>query len=254
MLQKSVRIFARKEYGDEFINYKIFPEKEIRKFSSLVLRNGGYPEFRSTMFRDGFMQTLISEEMDLETQAYRPCIVYVNGEYWGIFNIREKQNEEYLKENNGIDPNNLDILENNMNVVEGDKSHYEHMLDFIRSNDLSIQSNYDSLKQWMDIDNYLNYQIAQIYFANNDWPANNIKYWRPKTDDGKWRWMLFDVDGGFGLNANYDFNSIEYATAEDSKLWNNSPWSTFLFRNLLKNNEFADEFFTKICSIFKFYI
>ena len=252
MLQKSLRINARKEYDNEFINYKIFPEKEIRQFSSLVLRNGGYPEFRSTMLRDGFMQSLISDAMELEDQAYRPCVLYINGQYWGIFNIREKQNEEYLKENSGIDPNKIDMLENNMIVIEGDKDHYQNMINFIETNNLSIQENYDSVKKWMDIPNYIDYQIAQIYFANNDWPANNLKYWRPRTTEGKWRWMLFDVDGGFGLNVNYDFNSIEYATAEDSKLWNNTPWSTFLLRNLLKNEEFANQFLQKFTAHLNF--
>ena len=109
-------------------------------------------------------------------------------------------------------------------------------------NDLSVQENYDSVKHWMDIDNYINYQIAQIYFANTDWPANNIKYWRPRTVNGKWRWMVFDVDGGFGLWGQHNFNSLEFATEENSTEWNNAPWSTFLFRNLLKNQEFADEF------------
>ncbi|MCB9248742.1 MAG: CotH kinase family protein [Ignavibacteriales bacterium] len=242
MLQKSLRIFARDKYGAPSINYKIFPDKEIRNFTSLVLRNGGYPEFISTLFRDGFIQTLISNEMDIDYQAYRPSILYLNGKYWGIYNIREKQNEEYLKENNGVDPDNLDILENNMVVVEGDSNHYQNMIDFISANDLSIQENYDSVKNFMEIDNFINYQIAQLYIANADWPGNNIKFWRPKTNDGKWRWLIFDLDGGFGLWHNYDFNSIEFATEENSSEWNNAPWSTFLFRNLLKNQEFADEF------------
>ena len=252
LLQKSLRVFARKKYGTELINYKIFPEKEIRQFSSIVLRNGGYPEFRSTLLRDGFMQTIISNNMDVETQAYRPCILYINGKYWGIFNIREKQNEDYLKENNGIDPDNIDILENNKTVIEGDKNHYQNMIDFLESNDLSIQENYDSVQQWMDIPNYIDYQIAQIYFSNLDWPGNNIKYWRPKSKDGKWRWMFFDVDAGFGLWSNYDYNSIELATAENSQAWNNPPWSTFLLRNLLKNNEFADQFLQKFTAHLNF--
>lgn len=248
MLQKSFRILVRKKYGQEAINYKIFPNKEIRNYSSFVLRNGGYPEFRFTMIRDGFIQDLLSENMDIEYQAYRPSVLYLNGKYWGIFNIREKQNEDYLKENTGADPNNLDLLEYNMSVIEGDKYHYKHMIDFITSNDLSITENYDSVQQWMEIDNFINYQIAQIYIANIDWPANNIKYWRPKSENGKWRWLLFDLDGGFGLNTNYDFNSIEHATAENSTEWNNKPWSTFLLRNLLKNEEFKTLFIQKFAA------
>jgi CotH kinase protein/Lamin Tail Domain/Secretion system C-terminal sorting domain/Chitobiase/beta-hexosaminidase C-terminal domain/Right handed beta helix region len=242
MLQKSLRLLFRNKYGDESINYKIFPDKENRNFNSLVLRNGGFPEFRYTLLSDGFMQRLISQEMEIDYQAYRPCALYLNGKYWGIYNIREKQNEDYLKENNGVDPDNLDILEDNMTIVEGDRDHYKHMIDFVSLNDLSLEESYDSVKQWMDVDNYINYQIAQLYFANTDWPANNIKYWRSKTSTGKWKWMIFDVDGGFGLWGGYDFNSLTFATEENSSEWNNPPWSTFLFRNLLKNQSFVDEF------------
>ncbi|MBK7104662.1 MAG: CotH kinase family protein [Ignavibacteriae bacterium] len=242
MLQKSFRVQMRENYGDEFIDYKIFPEKEIRKFSSLVLRNGGFPEYTYTHFRDGFIQNLLSENMDLDYQSYRPCVLYVNGKYWGIYNIREKQNEEYLKDNNGVDPNNLDILENNMIVVEGDDVHYKNIINFLEVNDLSVQSNFDTVKNWIDVDNFIDYQIAQLYISNLDWPANNIKYWRPKTNDGKWRWLIYDCDGGFGLWSSIDFNSITYATEANSTDWNNKPWSTFLFRKLLENSIFKNEF------------
>ena len=73
------------------------------------------------------------------------------------------------------------------------------MLDFIESNDMGLQENYDYIKTQMDVNEYMNYQLAQIYFTNTDWPSNNIKYWRPRTANGKWRWMLFDTDYGFNL-------------------------------------------------------
>ncbi len=242
MLQKSFRIFARKKYGTKSINYRVFDNYERRNFNSLVLRNGGYEDFISTIFRDGFIHTLISKNMNLEYQAYKPSVLFINGKYWGIYNIREKQNEEYLNEIYGVDPKNLDILENNIEIVEGDDAHYKNMISFIENNDISTSIVYDSVKQLMDIDNFIDYQIAQQYIANVDWPANNIKYWRPKTENGKWRWMLFDVDAGFGLWGNYDFNSLEYASEENSSHWSNLPWSTFLFRSLLKNQEFRNKF------------
>jgi len=242
MLHKSMRIFARTEYGSKQIEYNFFKEKDISEFSSLVLRNGGYPEFRFTLFADGLIQNLLADEMDIDYQAYQPTILFMNGEYWGIYNIREKQNEEYIASNHNVDKNNLDILEYNMGVIEGDKNHYAHLLSFIDQNDLQVPSNYDSIKSWIDINEYINYQISQIYMANIDWPANNIKYWRPRTEDGKWRWLLFDVDYGFGLGGNYDHNTIEFATQPDSEEWNNKPWSTYLLRNLLVNPDFRNSF------------
>lgn len=244
-LQKSFRIFARDEYGDPLIQYKIFPFKPIDEFTSLILRNGGFPEFRYTMFRDGMMQELLTGEMDIDNQAYRPAVVFINGEYFGIYNIREKQNEDYLYYNHGVDPSNVDLLESNQKIIEGDRDHYKAMLDYINDSNISESEVYDSVKSLMDIGEYINYQISEIYFANIDWPANNIKYWRPKTPKGKWRWMMFDVEAGFQLWGNYDHNSIEFATDSNSTAWNNKPWSTFLLRTLLKNNEFKNEFVQK---------
>ncbi|MDA3862204.1 MAG: CotH kinase family protein [Melioribacteraceae bacterium] len=244
-LQKSFRIFARDKYGDPLIQHKIFPFKPINEFTSLILRNGGYPEFRHTMFRDGMMQELLTDEMDIDKQSYRPAVVFINGEYFGIYNIREKQNEDYLYYNHGVDPTNIDLLEKNQTIVEGDRDHYKSMFEYINIFNISDPAVYDSVKSLMDVEEYINYQISEIYFANIDWPANNIKYWRPKTPGGKWRWMMFDVEAGFQLWGKYDHNSIEFATDSVSTEWNNAPWSTFLLRTLLKNNEFKNEFVQK---------
>lgn len=101
----------------------------------------------------------------------------------------------------------------------------------------------------MDIDNYIAYQLSQIYFRNTDWPQNNIRYYRVKQDynpdanppfDGRWRWLLFDTDHGFTFRGSdsYQHNTLEYASREDH-------WSTYLFRNLLKNENFKFQFITE---------
>lgn len=248
MLQKSFRIFARGRYGDNSIDYKLFDDKSIESFSSIILRNGGFPEFYYTMFKDGMLQSLISSNMDIDYQSYKPAVLLVNGEYWGIYNIREKQNEEYLEANHGIDPDSVDILEANAKVIEGDAEDYNNLIKFIEENDLSAENNYEYIKTKIDIDEYLNYQIAQIYIANYDWPANNIKYWRPRTTDGKWRWLLFDIDAGTSVWADFDHNTLEHATALNSTQWMNPPWSTFLFRKLLESTEFRNEFIQRSCA------
>lgn len=248
MLQKSFRIFARGRYGDKRIEYKLFDDKSIENFSSIILRNGGYPEFKFTLFKDGLLQSLISSNMDMDYQSYKPAVLLINGEYWGIYNIREKQNEDYLEANHGIDPDSVDILENRVSIVEGDAEAYNNLIKFIEENDMSIENNYEYIKTKIDIDEYLNYQIAQIYIANIDWPANNIKYWRPRTTDGKWRWLLFDIDAGTSIWSDYNHNTLEHATAPNSTEWNNLPWSTFLFRNLLESVEFRNEFIQRSCA------
>ncbi len=243
--QKSLAIFARNRYGASEIQYQLFPDKPIQRFESFVLRNSGN-DWLSTMFRDGMMQNLL-KATDLDLVAYRPAVVFLNGQYWGILNIREKINEHYLAANRQVDPDNIDLLENNVDVIHGDATHYRSMLNFITTRDIRLSVVYDSVKKMMDVDNFMDYQIAQIYFDNRDWPGNNVKYWRTRSSSGRWKWIVFDTDFGFGLwnAAAYRDNTLEFATAPNGPDWPNPPWSTFLLRRLLENPQFKTDFINR---------
>lgn len=248
--QKPLAIFARGKYGYNEINYQLFPDRPIHTFKAFLLRNSAN-DWDRTMFSDGMMQSLV-ESLDIDTQAFRPCVVYINGEYWGILNIREKMNEDYLASHHAVDPNNIDLLENRNSPIEGDSEHYDRMIDFISNHDMSLPENYEYIKLQMNVENFIDYNVAQIYFDNRDWPGNNIKFWRPKTEDGKWRWLLYDTDWGFGINAYgrggnaypYDYNTLEYATSPQPTPAHhaNPSWATLLLRKLLENNEFKNDF------------
>lgn len=108
---------------------------------------------------------------------------------------------------------------------------------------MAIPSNYEYVKSKMEIDNFIRYQISEIYFANTDWPGNNIKYWKTKSN-GKWRWLLYDTDFGFGfLDPNsYQHNTLQFALAANGPGWPNPPWSTLMLRKLVVNNSFRYEF------------
>ena len=246
--QKSIAIYARSKYGTGEIEYQLFEDKPISEFESFVIRNSGNDWFgqdweTGTMFRDVLM-TRVARDMDLEYQSSRQAIVYINGQYWGIHNIREKINEHFLASNQGVDPEQLDLLEGNQIPLQGDPAHYASMISFLQSNDIMQESNYKYVKTQMDIQNFINYQVAQIFYDNTDWPGNNIKYWRPKTPKGKWRWILFDTDFGFGLwNPNNVYNNtLLFATETNGPNHPNPPWSTYLLRKLLLNREFKELF------------
>ncbi len=247
--QKSLAIFARSKYGAGTIEYQFFPELPVYEFESFVLRNSGN-DWQSTMFRDGMITGLV-DELDIDKQAYRPAIVFINGEYWGIHNIREKVNEHFLASHHNVDPDNVDILEYEGAVVEGDNTHYNALLEFIENNSPSVQQNYEYIKTQMDVENFIKYMNTQLYVANQDWPGSNIKFWRPKTANGKWRWILFDTDFGFGLYEQqaHTLNMLIFATATNGPNWPNPPWSTFLFRKLLENNSFKNDFINYFCDM-----
>ncbi len=237
---KSLSIFARSAYGQKEIAYPLFQDLDYDVFQAIVLRNSGNDLLNSNM-RDGTMTSLMKGS-DLEVQFYRPAATYINGEYWGFYNMREKINEHFIASKHGVNPDSVDILEFSGEVIQGDNSDYASLIDFVGSNNLSNSSNYEFVTDQIDVDNFILYYLTQIYVDNQDWPGNNIKYWRPK--DGKWRWILFDTDFGFGPWNDNAFlnNTLAFALESNGPNWPNPPWSTLLFRKLNENQEFRHKF------------
>lgn len=262
---KPLRFYARSEYDEQKkINYELFPglkkknsDETITSFKRVLLRNSGH-DVVLTMFEDAMTQSLI-KDITLDTQAYRPVIVFINGEYWGIHNLRERQDERYIQEHYDMNLDDFVILENRSGILHGDKqdkNHYRQMLEYIRTNDITNPKVYENLKTRMDVDNFINYYALQIWLVNLDWPGNNTKLWRKNTEsyqpdslyghDGRWRWLLYDTEGGFRY---YRYDMIEYMTREGQKTGLNAEWATFLFRTLLKNDEFKTAFLTRTADL-----
>jgi hypothetical protein len=249
--QKSLSVFFRNEYGDPLLqDISLFKSKpHLTAFKSFVLRNSGN-DYGYTRFRDGFMTDLV-KDMNSDMAAFEPVILYLNGEYWGEINLREKINEDYIENNHGVDASEVDILEGNSEVLEGSNAEYSEMLQFIAANNLTSEENYKIVSDQIDIDNFIDYQLSQIYFNNRDWPGNNIKFWKPQAEGGKWRWLLYDTDFGFGIYGgnDYQLNTIEFAMEPNGPGWPNPPWSTFLLRNLMTNETFRHKFVNRFADM-----
>jgi len=242
--QKSLTIVARDDYGEKRVKHRIFGREGEKKFKFLVLRNSG-SDWGKTHFRDAFMTSLL-EDWDIEIQDYRPAQVYINGMYWGIYNIREKVNRYFISDHQDVDKDSVDLIEHQKTVKRGSYIHYYRMLQFLNENNLESEENMRYLHTQMEVDNFMNYQIAQIYFDNQD-AGGNIKYWRPRSPNGRWRWILYDTDWGFGLHDHYAYrnNSVAFHTEADGPSWPNPPWSTFLLRKLLENKQFEQRFINR---------
>ena len=239
--QKSFALFARGQYGYNILNYKLFDDLPYDEYESFVLRNSGN-DWGSTMFRDAFMTSLV-ESVDIEIQDYRPAVLFINGEYWGIQNIREKVNEHFLAQHHELNPDSLDILEYFGQVVYGDSIEFMQLYNFVENNSMTLPANYEYVKSKVDIENFIRYYLSQIYFDNQDWPGSNIKYWKPKNN-GKWRWIMYDTDFGYGIwNSNaYQNNTLNFALEPNGPSWPNPPWSTLFLRKFLDNQSFKTDF------------
>ncbi len=263
--QKSFAVFARGKYGAERIGYPLFPDLPIDAFKSFVLRNGGSDNIATrgaVHFRDGLTAGLV-QSLDLESLAYRPAVVFLNGDYWGIYEIRENLNKHYLDSHFGIDPEAVDLLDDYHRlypwVVEGSADAYDAMIDFLLSAGLEDEGAARWVEDRMDVDNFLTYMAAEIYFANQDGPGHNCKFWRPETPSGRFRWLLYDTDHSFGLQtfvpyvgynpAAYADNTIAYYREPDGPAWPNPPESTFLFRKILENAGFKNRFINRLADL-----
>jgi len=253
--QKSFTIYARDRYGQDEINYQIFPERDLNIFKHLYLRNAGLPDNQNTFFRDALAHTLVLNKMDLDCQAYVPAVVFINGNYWGIYNIRDKINADYLAHIHNLNPDDIDLLEYNSSptpeVKEGNAENYNTFYEYIENHDLSVEENYQAIENWMDIDEYINYQICEIFYDNVIWPNQNMRMWRERKDNKKWRWILYDIDYGLGMpnmqSIGYQNNTLRHATS--SKPENNPPlWSTLILRKLLDNDDFKSRFIQRFSS------
>lgn len=268
--RKTLRLYAKSEYGNSWFDYPVFPDKPISRYKRLLLRNSGN-DWSESLFRDAYMQALVKENTKLDIQYSRPVIVFINGEYWGIHNVRDRLDDRYLQSHYQLDEERVCILEGNAELDTGEpacRTSYVEMISFIESRDMADPDNFAQASLMMDMDNYIDYLTLQIYTRNTDWPGNNIAYWRhldgtPTADDlhpgdGRWRWMVFDLDFGFGLDFDYVrisgeafggnnafHNTLAQSLQSDGPGWPNPPWSTSLFRNLIENESFKQRFISR---------
>jgi hypothetical protein len=243
--QKSFAIRARDKYGSNVMEQKFFSTKRHESYGGFALRNSGN-DFNVTMFRDALMQSLTIGQMDVDHLAYEPAAFYLNGEYWGIQNIREKVDGDYIEANYGIKKQDIDLLELWGNPLEGTSDAYTNYLATLSSMDLTSSSAFAFIDSKIDVQEYINYVTTQIYVGNTDWPGNNIKFWRHRSPQGKFRWILFDLDFGFELFNFWSYAThptLDFATDPDSGVgWPNPPWATQHLRLLLQNPEFKNRF------------
>jgi hypothetical protein len=246
--QRSFAFNCGSAYGDERINYQFFKDKNITEFKKIILKNGG-SDVNQVKYRDGMISTLAHANMLVDYQGFQPTAAFVNGEYWGILNIQEKLTEDYLKNNYGLDSSAVDLLYNYSQVYAGSTDDFDQFYNYVESNNTQDNTVYQNIQSMMDIDEFIDYEIAEIYVSNHDWPGSNIRYWK-QHGNGKWRWILYDTDQSFEyyMGADKTENSLYDATTEYGSGWPNPPQSTMLLRNLLLNTSFKNLFIQRFAA------
>ena len=246
---KTLAVYANKRFGTKRLEYEFFPEDRPGQtdFKSLMLRNAGN-DFDYLYMRDAIIQRNAARHIDLDWQAYRPAIVYINGTYRGMLNIRERSNEDNIYTNHdGLE--DLDMLENWEELKEGSWDNFERFKAFYNEKGHTLEE----YEQWMDVNEFLNLMIVNLYHVNLDFPGNNIVMWRPIAEGGKWRWIMKDTDFGLGLYGrpyNYEIFKWLYNPYFDmNNAWANRAEHTVLFRNMMENQDIKKMFIDR-CLIY----
>ncbi len=239
--QKGLKLYAREQYGSPKFTFPFFPNQDNNSYTRLVLRPF-YSSWSQVGFEDHLSQA-IARTVNVDAMASRPVVVYLNGEYWGIYYLQESPDEYYISDHYGIEPDKVNMTGNWYGIPEaGDPADFLNLFDFVEDQDLRITENYQRLSEWMDIDNFIDYQLFEIYFSNHDWPANNMKCWL-NPERGQWRWLFYDGDACL---SDYRYNGFE--SAIDTVFDNSTTHAraTLFLRKLLTNKDFYGRFFNRL--------
>lgn len=251
---KSLTVYAWGDDNSGVFEYPIFGEENknisgetVSKFTSIRLRNFGN-DWRRSKFRDALGQSLV-QGLNMGTQGYQPCILLMNGEYFGLCEIRENRDELFYENHLGISVGNLEKVKiPDIGKVEETKAQQDFLklVEYVKTTDLSNDQNFSYVESQMDVDQFMDYVLIQLYLQNIDWLTNNCDFFRAivpgvnsANEDGRWRVILYDVD--YSINYEQE-NNYETFFASDS-------YCAVLMRGLLQNEEYKDRFIQRFDDI-----
>ncbi|MBQ8967344.1 CotH kinase family protein [Ruminococcus sp.] len=253
--QKSFRFYARSDYGKDSFDYCFWEGLETAEgqendsFSTLVLRNGGN-DSNFLKYKDILMQDMAGC-LAPPTQTGRPCVLFIDGEYWGLYTLQEDLSQEYFARHYGVSEDSVAIYKNG-ELDKGlavDELSFDNLREFIIGRDMSDDENYSHVCDLLDIDNFIDYCAMEMYIFNDDWPQNNYGCWRSNDGstygDGKWRFFLFDTES---CACHYhmekaDIYYFEYLNSKSDK-----PLTKMILQ-LMKNKEFRQRLITRLADM-----
>jgi len=229
--QKMLGVYFRKQYGENGLDYPLFFHRKRSSYKSFALRAAG-SDWSKTLFRDVLAQYSTLENMEIDIMDFRPAVVFINGEYMGIHNIREKVDDDYIEKSYNLESGSFDLVENERSAEAGDTEAYDY-LETLLDEDLSDAANYSRVEELVDIENVTDFLIAEMACANYS-ISHNVMAWKPKGM-GKWKWVLMDLDRGFFDPGEHLINFYYY---EDE----------LILRQLFGNPSYKDYFAKRLAS------
>lgn len=233
--QRGFRVYTKDQFGyDWAMKYKFFNTSPRDTFQEIILKaaasdnypgNSGHP---SCHIRDAFAHTLADKfDLEVDFRRYEPTIVFVNGQYWGVYEIREKVETDYMEYYYNQTKNKVDHLSywGGLQIREGSDTGWVNLYNFIMNNSMTTQANYDHVTNYLNVKSFIEYFILNTWLVNTDWLNWNTMWWRGRRGAGvKWRYALWDMDNILNLGQNY--------TGVGTPTYQNDPCNPFdLFQN-----------------------
>ncbi len=259
--QKSLLLKAKPAFGANEIEYAIFPDLPYNRYRRLVLRNSGQ-DWCVTQFRDAAVSDLVRNTTDLagvvdriylNVQGFRPAVVCFNGAYRGIFNVHEQLGADFLERHFNLEENEVDLIDFYSDAMLGDSVAWFDFWNWLQIHHFQDDLIFKELAQKTDLYNFADYCIFEILSDNVDWPTKNWRRFRPRTPEGRWHWLPYDLDLSFGLLTldgqwNTGFagqNAFARAVDSTSLIWPNPDWSTLPLRRALENDAYRVYFLNR---------
>jgi CotH protein. len=237
--KKSFSLKFNTKYGPSDLEYKVFDNRDATTYSTLVIRSGSQDSIYS-MMRDELATSIMDDYGTVDVQAYKPVILYINGSYWGIYYIREKVDEEFVENHYDVDGANTNIMRVDGENTVGSNKFYINLSSYIRTHDMSKSESYEYVKTKLDIENFIDFWIGQLYVTNND--IVNMRFFNnPNVDNGKIKMIYYDFDWAF---YNYSRDYLRWMTNPNGL----GEWGydNVIIRNLMTNKEFKKDFLERL--------
>jgi len=244
--QKSFRLYADSKMENNTIE-NIFFQSELKNYSQLVFRNSG-TDWTETFIKDAYNGIIAKQIGNLISADYIPTISYLNSKFYGLINLRERLNDSFLAEYFNIDDKSINYFEDNGDFVDGDYFKYQEYYNYINKQD--FKEKYERIDSLVEINNFINYTLFGIYAANYDWPWKNIKLFQSDELDGRFRYLIHDMDWTYS-HFNYKPNQDKIGLIVTDTF---SHVSLILMK-FIQNPQFKNQFLTRaadlVNSVFK---
>ena len=237
--QQSLKLIAHSQYGSGVFEGRLFSRRNYDSFSSFIMRTSNDDAYNTRM-RDSVLSGLADSADGLLYQETEVCVAYINGKYWGHYNLRETANTDFICQLEGWvgQEDEIDYVRGNSNLQQGSDETYQALVNWVKSNNTATDQAYELISSVIDVPNYIDYMIIEMFVGNTD--PSDIKRYRNAGDDGLWRWVLFDLDWAFST----DTNSISRWLAPGG-MGNGGRTDNTLFIACMKNPTFRDQFLTR---------